>query len=180
MKYASVLISLTCVCVMYAAASCATKDIWNMKKGSGNDNYVEDEAWRRWVRHVTHIGEMGNGHGILVRNPKGKRPLGWPEYRWEDNVMDLEETRWDNVDWIDVAHDSVYWWGLVNTYWNFVLHKGQEISWLADQWSASQEGLCCLELNECGGDIVIVGGSKIYVVTSLWVHENQHYLESTC
>jgi hypothetical protein len=47
-----------------------------MKKSSGNDNYVEDKGQRRWVRHVTHIGEMGNGHKILVRKPKGRRPLG--------------------------------------------------------------------------------------------------------
>jgi hypothetical protein len=60
--------------VIYAATGCATKDIRNVTS-CGDDNDEEDEGRRRWVRHVTHIGEMGNGHKILVRKPEGKRPL---------------------------------------------------------------------------------------------------------
>jgi hypothetical protein len=40
--------------------------------------------------HVTSIGEMRCAYSILVRNPEGKRSLGIPTRRWEDNIkMDL-------------------------------------------------------------------------------------------
>jgi len=39
-----------------------------------------------WVGHVTRIGEMRNAYKILVVNPEGNRPLGWPRRRWEDNI----------------------------------------------------------------------------------------------
>jgi hypothetical protein len=39
----------------------------------------------RWAGHVTCMGEKRNAYTILVRNPEGKRPLGRPRRRWEDN-----------------------------------------------------------------------------------------------
>jgi hypothetical protein len=46
----------------------------------------------RWVGHVTRTAEMRNACKILVGKPEGKRPLGGPERRWEDNIkMDLRE-----------------------------------------------------------------------------------------
>ena len=51
---------------------------------------------------------------ILTGKPTGKRPLGWPRRKWEDNIrMDLEE-RGINV---DSAQDRDYWTALVNTAW---------------------------------------------------------------
>jgi hypothetical protein len=53
---------------------------------------------------------------ILVRQPEGKRPLGIPRHRWEDNIrMDLREIGWEGVDWIHLAQDTVQWRALVNT-----------------------------------------------------------------
>jgi len=40
----------------------------------------------------------------LVGKLDGKRPLGRPRFRWEDNMkMDLQEVGWEGMDWIDLA-----------------------------------------------------------------------------
>jgi hypothetical protein len=54
-----------------------------------------------------------------VVNPEGKRPLGGPGRRWEDNIrMDLREIGWSGMDWIDVAQDRDQWRALVNRVMN--------------------------------------------------------------
>jgi hypothetical protein len=46
----------------------------------------------KWVGHVVCIGEGRGVYRVLVGRPEGKRPLGRPRCRWEDNVkMDLRE-----------------------------------------------------------------------------------------
>jgi hypothetical protein len=46
----------------------------------------------RWAGHVARNGEGRDVHGFLVGRPEGKRPLGRPRRRWEDNIkMDLQE-----------------------------------------------------------------------------------------
>jgi len=46
----------------------------------------------RWAGHVVHMGEGRGVHRVLVGKPEGKRPLGRPRRRWEDNIkMDLQE-----------------------------------------------------------------------------------------
>jgi hypothetical protein len=48
-----------------------------------------------------------------------KRPLGRPRHRWVNNIkMDLRETRWEGVDWTDMAQDMEQWRALVNTILN--------------------------------------------------------------
>jgi hypothetical protein len=60
----------------------------------------------RWVGHVEQMGEKRNGYRILVGKPEGKRPLGRPTSRWMDNIkMNLRETGWGGMDWIDLARD---------------------------------------------------------------------------
>ena len=50
----------------------------------------------RWVGHVVHMGEGRGVHRVLVGKPEGKRPLGRPRRRWEDNIkMDLQEVGGD-------------------------------------------------------------------------------------
>jgi hypothetical protein len=47
----------------------------------------------RWAGHVARMGEGRGVYSVLVRRPEGKRPLGRPRRRWEDNIkMDLRET----------------------------------------------------------------------------------------
>jgi hypothetical protein len=65
---------------------------------------------------------MGVGRGVyrvLVGRPEGKRPLGRPKRRWEDNIeMDLRETGIDGLNWIWLAQDRVHWWAFVNMLMN--------------------------------------------------------------
>jgi hypothetical protein len=53
---------------------------------------------------------------VLVGKSKGKRPLGRPKHRWEDNIkMDLREIGWGGMDWIHLTHNTEQWNALVNT-----------------------------------------------------------------
>jgi hypothetical protein len=50
------------------------------------------------------MGKNRNAYRILVAKPEGNRQLGIPRPRWEDNIkMDIRETGWDGMDWIDLA-----------------------------------------------------------------------------
>jgi hypothetical protein len=61
-----------------------------------------------------------NADSVLVGNPEGKRPVGRPRRRWEDNnKMALREIGWGGMDWIDLAKDRDQWRALVNTVMNF-------------------------------------------------------------
>ena len=54
----------------------------------------------RWAGHVARMGEDGGVHRVLVGKPEGKRPLGRPRRRWEDNIkMDLQEVGGGRGDW---------------------------------------------------------------------------------
>jgi hypothetical protein len=73
----------------------------------------------RWVGHVVHMGEVRGSYSILVGRPEGRRPLGRPRHRWEDNIkMDLREIEFGDVDWIHWAQDRDRWRALVNTVMN--------------------------------------------------------------
>ena len=52
--------------------------------------------------------------------PEGKRPLGRPRRRWEDNIkMDLQEVGVGRGNWMDLAQDRDRWWALVGTVRDF-------------------------------------------------------------
>jgi hypothetical protein len=54
-----------------------------------------------------------------VEKLEGKRPLGRPRCRWEDNIkMVIREIGWAGMDWIDLAQDMDQWRALVNTVIN--------------------------------------------------------------
>jgi hypothetical protein len=65
---------------------------------------------------------MAGGRGIyrvLVGRPEGKKSLGRPGRRWEDNIkMVFREIRIDGAYWIRLAQDRVQWWAFVNTVMN--------------------------------------------------------------
>ena len=70
--------------------------------------------------HVARIGERRGVCRILVGKPKGKRPLGKPRRRWEDNIKtDLQEVGCGGVDGIDLPQDRDRWRKLVNAIMNF-------------------------------------------------------------
>jgi hypothetical protein len=61
---------------------------------------------------------MGEGRGVyrvLVGKPEGKKPLGRPRRRWEDNIkMDLQEVGSGCEDWIGLTQDRNRWRALVS------------------------------------------------------------------
>ena len=65
---------------------------------------------------------MGEGRGVyrvLVGKPEGKRPLGRPRRRWEDNIkMDLQEVGCGSIEWIELAQDRDRWQAHVNAVMN--------------------------------------------------------------
>jgi len=65
------------------------------------------------------MGERRVLYRVLVGKPEGKRPLGRPRHRWEDNIlMDLQEVGCGVMDWIDLAQGRDRWWALVNAVMN--------------------------------------------------------------
>jgi hypothetical protein len=56
----------------------------------------------RWAGHVARKGEGRGVYRVLVGKSEGRRPLGRPRRRWEDNIrMDLREVRCGCVDWME-------------------------------------------------------------------------------
>jgi hypothetical protein len=73
----------------------------------------------RWAGHVARMGEGRDAYRILVGRPEGRRPLGRPRRRWENNVkMDLQEMGWGGMDWIDMAQDRDRWRAVVSAVMN--------------------------------------------------------------
>ena len=61
----------------------------------------------RWAGHVARMGERKGVYRVLVGKPEGKRPLGRPRLRWEDNIkVDLQEVGCGGMDWIELAGDK--------------------------------------------------------------------------
>jgi hypothetical protein len=53
----------------------------------------------RWAGHLAHMGKKRVAYRIFVVIPEGRRPLGRPKRRWEDNIkMDLEDVGWGGMD----------------------------------------------------------------------------------
>jgi hypothetical protein len=64
-------------------------------------------------------GEVRGAYNLLVGRPGGRRPLGRPRHRWEDNIkMDLRKTGFGDVDWIHLAQYRDRLRALVNTVMN--------------------------------------------------------------
>ncbi|KAJ4427892.1 hypothetical protein ANN_23900 [Periplaneta americana] len=73
----------------------------------------------RWAGHVARMGESRNAYRVLVGRPEGKRPLGRPRRRWEDNIkMDLRKVGYDDGDWINLAQDRDRWRAYVTAAMN--------------------------------------------------------------
>ena len=91
-------------------------------------------------------GGRERGAQVLVGKPEGKRPLGRPRRRWDDNIkMDLQEVGGGGEDWMELAQDRDRWRALVGTVMNLWVPKcGEFLDKLQNQL-ASQEGLCSME-----------------------------------
>jgi hypothetical protein len=65
------------------------------------------------------MGEKRGVHRVLMGKPEGKRPLGRPRHRWEDNIkMGLQEVGVGRGDWMELAQDRGGWRALVSTVKN--------------------------------------------------------------
>jgi hypothetical protein len=73
----------------------------------------------RWAGHVARMGEGRCMQRVLVGKPEGKRPMGRPRRRWEDNIkMDHQEVGGGCGDWMERAQDRDRWRTLVSTVMN--------------------------------------------------------------
>jgi hypothetical protein len=79
------------------------------------------------------MGKKRGAYRILVGKPEGKRPLGRPRCRWEDNIkIDLQEVGCGGMDWIDLVQDGDMWRVLVNVVMNLrvSIKCGEFLDWL--------------------------------------------------
>jgi hypothetical protein len=84
------------------------------------------------------MGEERGVYRVLVGKPEGKRPLGTPRHRWEDNIkMDLQEVGWGRGDWMELSQDRDRWRALVGTGRNFRVPEMRGISSLAAKFTVS-------------------------------------------
>jgi hypothetical protein len=76
----------------------------------------------RWAGHVACMGEGRCVYRVLIGRPEGKRPLGRPRHRWNDDIkMDLREIGINVVNWIQLTQDRVHWQTFVNTVMNLLV-----------------------------------------------------------
>jgi len=77
------------------------------------------QSGMRWAGHVARMGEGRGVYRVLVGKPEGRRPLGRPRRRWEDNIrMDIREVGCECVDWMELAQDRDRWRALVSAVMN--------------------------------------------------------------
>jgi hypothetical protein len=73
----------------------------------------------RWTGHVACMEEERKLYKVLVGKPKRRRPLGRRRCRWEDGIrMDLRETGWEDVEWVQLAQDRGQWRAVMNVVMN--------------------------------------------------------------
>ena len=74
----------------------------------------------RWSGHVAGMGERRDAYRFRWGKPEGKRLLGRPRRRWEDNIkMYLQEVGCGSMNWIDLAKDRNRWRALVKAVMKF-------------------------------------------------------------
>jgi hypothetical protein len=112
---------------MFAAASyvmfidCCVHELYtSVCESSCGVAHTGCEFKRYVVEHVARMGEGRGTHRVLVGKPEGKRPLGIPRHRWEDNIkMDLLEVGGGCGNWMEWAQDRDMWRALVSTVMHF-------------------------------------------------------------
>ena len=83
----------------------------------------KNEVGGTWL----HVWGRVGVYRVLVGQPGGKRPLGRPRNKWEDNIkVDLQEVGCEGMDWIDLAQDRDRWQALVNVVMNLLVPQNAE------------------------------------------------------
>ena len=71
------------------------------------------------MMHVARMGQRRGVYRVLVGKPEGKRPLGRPRLRWEDNIKaDLQKVGREGMDWIDLVQERDRWRAFLNAVLN--------------------------------------------------------------
>jgi hypothetical protein len=91
-----------------------------------NDRYSSSNIVRaiksrriRWAGHVARMGERRGVYRVMAEKPEGKRPLGRPRHRWEDNIkIDLQAVGCGGMEWMELAQNRDRWRALVNAAMN--------------------------------------------------------------
>ena len=100
--------------------------MWKKRSRAINDLYSSHNIVRviksgrmKWSGHITRMGEKRGVYRVLVGKPEGKKPLGRPRRRWENNIKkDLQEVGCGGMDWIELAQDRDRWRALMNAVIN--------------------------------------------------------------
>ncbi|KAJ4432156.1 hypothetical protein ANN_20772 [Periplaneta americana] len=112
----------------------------------------------RWAGHVARMGESRNAYRVLVGRPEGKRPLGRPRRRWEDNItMDLREVGYDDRDWIGLAQDRDQWRAYVRAAMN-----------LRNRNSAERVEKCIRKLRHRHAESLLPTKSYVHAIIRKW------------
>jgi hypothetical protein len=88
-----------------------TEELRKLHNEEVNDLYSSPNIVRviksrrmKWAGHVARMEESRGVYRVLVWNPEGKRPLGRPRRRWEDNInLDIQELGCGDMDWTKLA-----------------------------------------------------------------------------
>jgi hypothetical protein len=121
-----------------------SKDFYNLYSPPSIIRMIK---WRRmsWAGHLAQMAVMTACRRLVV---KIRWETTWKtRCRWVDYIkMDLGETGWVSMDWIDVAWDRDQWRSLWKQRWTFWFHKLLGSSWVAAELAACQEGPSIVEL----------------------------------
>ena len=96
------------------------------KDGELHDLYGKPDIMRiiksrrlRWAGHVTRMGNERGAWKLLAGRPEGKRPVGRPRMRWENNInLDLREVDYTRDYWKTLAEDREVWRAYVHAVMN--------------------------------------------------------------
>jgi hypothetical protein len=84
-----------------------------------NSVFAHCGSWKSLPTPFISAQRLSERIVVTVNEPEGRRPLGRPRHRWEDNIkMDFQEVGYGGMDWIELAQDRDRWRALVNAVMN--------------------------------------------------------------
>jgi hypothetical protein len=90
----------------------------------------------RWVWRVARMEEVTVSYKISFKKKKVNRPFGTARHTWKFSVKtDVQDIRFEAMDWNQLTQNKVQWWTLVNMVMNFWFHKSLGIYWPGERMS---------------------------------------------
>ncbi|KAJ4430869.1 hypothetical protein ANN_19460 [Periplaneta americana] len=125
------------------------------------------------------MGESRNAYRVLVGRPEGKRPLGRPRRRWEDNIkMDLREVGYDDRDWINLAQDRGRWRAYVRAAMNLRDDGEEYISPAIDDNSPDEDEVSSAEVDSNGVRMMMKAGCPFHTRSTIKTHRGEYIAPS--